>query len=220
MGKKKRKLKTPTSNKFLYGLIILLVIAGVVLGVITYQDSEEGEFSQFEKQDNVWQAPINLAGGDRVYQFYYHPDNVSNITYDESVNQALRIVQENQGDFGISVDESILTNITNPGLVTVSSFNMARFTAPHFGMGLVVGGTQTDFSQGLNGTLNQSFSESVNFTTVSCEDAGQDLFVVYMNRSNTTSIQRNGYCTTFNIAEDEDLLKLADLFMFKTLGVM
>lgn len=242
MSKKKRQSDSSDDNKIVGFLIatIVIVIGFIVLGSIIGPSSpgigpvgnsedvadeyETYNNRTFDKRDNLWYTTLNLEAGESIYPFYNHPKDLENISYDPMANTALAVVQSNSGTFSISIDESVSEEEIDFQFVTTAAFNMVRFTAPHFGLQTRIGSSSSEVREeldedGAEDGLTET-APGVGLDDVSCEDSGPEEFVLTFTVGNETSIEQDMFCSTFTVTNGRDMIDLADLFMYKALGVM
>lgn len=220
-AKKSDKIDNPhkkkeTSSTIVAILIVLSLIIGVVYLISSASkpkistDTYKG-FDFFQDAYGYWNVELKTALGDSVVPFYYHPSELEDINYDNNINTGLVIVQKNKGEVVIVAD----TKFANPELSDTQSFTIAyveiqKITSKVFGMD-----TSAAFNEEIQGVENMKIFD--------CSMSNNKTYVFELQLGEPEEENRvysEGFCGIIRVNKPEDIIMLADLLVYKLLGIM
>lgn len=213
----KKDEKSNSWKNYVIALVIIAVIA--VVAIVLFSGKTRPVNSQvdlnsftynnyhFQKtQDGFWAVSMRTAFGDQQVLFYYNPLQLENYSYSPIINNYLKAVQENHGTVYVSFRPEIATK-GNSGPAAVAGVEVAKISSKVLGMK-----TKSAFTAPIDGE---------NLTVFNCDNATSENFVVEIGLANRTEINMpKKYCVTLLGSAVNDTIKLADLFAYKSTGVM
>lgn len=181
--------------------IIILGVGSLILFWPSPEDTSYNGFEFSQGPDGFYYVEINTAVGDQVVPFYHHPSELEDIPFNQSALTALAIVQNNQGNVKIALD----TRFSNDSYVVVAGVEVSKITGKVFYM-----------------PTTSAFTEPIaNITKYyTCDNASPTSYVVLFNQSDENRIDSIGYCTVLQATTARESVKLANLLVYKALGVM
>lgn len=189
----------------IFGFLSLFVFGAYFL-FFNYDDGDDLRYNDFEfvqGPDGFYYVELNTALGDQVIPFYFHPSQLEELDFDSNATAALFFAQRRGSEVNIAID----TDFLDDSYIIVAGVEVSKITGRVFGMR-----TTSGFTEPVQ-NITRSFS---------CENTGGPLnFVVEFKRSNTSFVESSGdYCVIINAVDGMDAVRLADLFVFKAMGVM
>jgi len=216
--KKKTPEKKSNSWKgYVVALIIVAVIAVVAIilfsknnvPVTPSADSTAFTYNNYHFQktsEGYWSVGMSTAFGDQQVLFYYNPLQLENYSYQPVINNYLKAVQNNRGTVYISFRPEIMTK-GNGGPAAIAGVEVAKISSKVLGLKT-------------KSAITASIGDE-NFTTFNCDNATSENFVVEIGLANTTELRMDKkYCVTILGSNVNDTIKLADLFAYKSTGIM
>ena len=195
------KILVIISILILLGYFVYSTFAGIDIDVENDLSVYNG-FPFEETPDGFWKTVLRTWQGDQEFLFYYHPLELEELYFDPSINPNLSVVQVNDGALYISV----VPEIADQGVAAIAGVEISRVTSKVFG--IYTRGALTEDMPGHDGPV------------ASCSDASPELFVVELRVNGTNEVLAGDFCAVLYAEEPEDLIKLADLFVYKAYGVM
>lgn len=189
-------------NKIVWSVLILLCI-GIFLAIYFWPnpDTSYNGFEFNQGPDGFYYVELNTVVGDQVIPFYHHPQSLEKLEYDQNITLDLLLAQRRNSDVKIAID----TEFLNDSYIVVAGVEISKITGKVFGMPTTSG-----------------FTEPVqNVSRVyTCNDASNTSFVIKFEKSDVNKAISNGSCTIIYTTSGLDAVMMADLFVYKTLGVM
>lgn len=195
------------NQKFLFGLLIFIVlIAAAFYGFNALNKTETNSlvyngFEFVQGPDTFYYVELNTAIGDSMVPFYYHPKDLENLSFDQNITNELFFAQRRNSNVKIALD----TEFLDDPYIVVAGVEISKITGRVFAMQ-----TRSGFT-----------SEVENITNIfSCEDANNQTFVIELRKGEDNRAVSNGSCAILYATSGREAVKMADLFVYKTLGVM
>jgi len=219
-GSENKKIPEKKSNSwkgYVIALIIVAVIAVVAIVLFSGKntpvthpsDSSAFTYNNYHFQETpngFWSVGMSTAFGDQQVLFYYNPLQLENYSYQPVINSYLKAVQNNHGTVYVSFRPEIASN-GNSGPAAIAGVEVAKISSKVLGMK-----TKSAFTASIEGE---------NFTIFNCDKANSENFVVEIGLANTTELRMDKkYCVTILGSTVNDTIKLADLFAYKSTGIM
>jgi hypothetical protein len=195
------------NQKFWLGLILIIgIISSAYFGFKALSndpvnDLLYNEFEFIQGPDGFYYVELNTAVGDSHIPFYYHPRSLENLSYDQNITTELFFVQRRNGVVRIALD----TEFLDDPYIVVAGVEISKITGRVFAMPTASGFT----------------SDVENITKVfTCADANNTTFVIELRKGDENKAVSNGTCAILYSTSGRDAVMMADLFVYKTLGVM
>ncbi len=193
-------------------LVLILLFAATLLGPKLIGGDEVREYNNFpfKKQNNVW--IVQAQKGDQPYQiqFHYPPweveDIISDPTAENTLISASRNNRENTTVF-ITMDPSLSSRAVIAG-VEISKLTGSRFNI----LNLETHGALTEEPKRKRANTNNPI--------VTCENANENNIVILLKVTDNNIIHQEGDCIILEGKSAEDLIRVADKFAYKIMGVM
>ncbi len=181
---------------------LLIILAVFLLIGCSFNDTEDYTYNgySFVPVQDFWGVTINTIQGETNIIFHHHPSELELYEFDENTLNYFNNVHRNEGDFLIGISEELSTS----GVVALAGVEVSKVTGKVLGMETKSGFTTEDF-----GTR-----------VVNCDNASTTKFVLVFKLGEENSIITNYYCSIITANETNNLIELADLFVYKILGIM
>ncbi len=191
----------PKKEKKKWGTIIFMVfiIIGLTSSFVFFGFSDGGGSQNaryngftFTNNGNVWITNINGIPA----AFNFLPEDVEGIFAFEDFSNRLR----NKFEIDVTYD----SNSTHKEAIALA----------HYQMAMTLGAYNVYLRQGF--TANNSF----NLPVITCEDATQNVPVVYFKTGNISRIYAENDCIIAEASDNADFIKIKDRLLYTILGVM
>jgi hypothetical protein len=207
---KKDKKKEINIKPIIYTIIILLIIL-LTITLIRSPDKEiEGEknyefyngyiFKKLPDFDNVWETEVKVNGVDERLELRYHPLDLENIEYNNTINQYFYLTQQANGHITISLTKEIYT--IESGKVSLAGFDLARVLRSYFGY-----------------QIKTSVEDNEEYEWITCENATPQNLVI-MFKKGETKIDAEPFCINLYFEDPNDSIKIVSLLLYNLLGIM
>lgn len=194
--------------------IIIAVVAILVIAIVTVAIVSKGPrvsydtyngFS-FTQTGKYWLTYVELEGSPYEVPFYNHPLDVENIYYDEEITPF--ILYEPHKTFYIAVSDNVGSTPVLAGT------NIARVTGRLYGM-------PTKSALYVEEEMRDNESS---FPYKTCKDATslEPVFWIHVNDVDKRIYRdsENPYCIILGASDNEGILAVADVFVYKILQIM
>ena len=184
--------------------VLFVVVFLAIVSVFIFWPEPDTSYNGFEfvqGPDGFYYVEINTAVGDQVVPFYHHPRELENISFDSDSISALATAQANRADVKIALD----TRFANDSYIVVAGVEISKITGKVFVMP-----TTSAFTEPISNTSR----------TYTCDDASPQSYVILFNQSPENKVESHGFCTVLQAESAREAVKVANLFVYKALGVM
>ncbi len=209
--KKHKKSDSKDDSKLDFGSIaififFLLVVATLTYASITYFMNKDKSYAyngyQFGKDEfGLWRTALKTGTGDRIYEFYHHPSELENISFDYEITAYLAAVVNNRGNFTVAYSPELSTN----GKTAIAGTEVTK-----------VMGTYIFVRSGFTEILE----DEPNLPVYVCEDANPFNYVLEFSLGDENKITSKGFCTKIQAKNFDDLIMMADAYIYRIMGVI
>lgn len=151
----------------------------------------------------LWRTVVKTPKGDVPIDFYYHPREVENYSYNNNITRDVANIILRKGNFLIGYDVGYSDN----GIAALAGSEISRITGKVFDI-----------------STKSGFVDSVGDSAIpiiNCSLANyKNLVLEFRPGSESKIVYDNNYCITIYSEVPEDMLKLADFLDYKLLGVI
>jgi len=204
---KKKSIKHSLLLKIVIPIGIIIILT-VIFVLISANKPEKVDYSQyngyyFNKTSDLglWRTTLKTGSGDVVYDFYYHPLDVENISYNNSLNLYIIVVAKNHGNFTIAYSPEL------------AGFGKAA-----------IAGTEITKVIGTYINVNSGFTESLpgypDLPIHNCSESGPRAHVLEFSLGETNEIISDQYCSKIIATDLDNLIKLADTYIYRVMGII
>ena len=205
--------KSLSSGKIFWILlsIVVVVLAAVFIvpGLIKSEGPDYSTYNGYSFQrtnSNLWGTLLKTGAGDQGYEFYYHPLDLENEDFNNSILFHLNNVALNNGNVSIA----FTPEIANQGKAAIAGVEISKITGLY--------GFPT--KAGLTHITDEVIEEGVEFPVFTCENAHIRNFVIIFQLGEQTSIDSRKYCTIITGTSIDELIRMADLMAYKIVGIL
>jgi hypothetical protein len=154
-------------------------------------------------QFGLWSVVVKTPRGDIPVEFYYHPRELENYSYNTNITKGLAALILRKGNFSIGYDVSL----SDKGVAAIAGSEVSKMTGKIFGIP-----TKSGFVD---------FVGDKAIPIINCSNSNYMNMVLEFRMGNETKIvYDNKYCIRIYAATLEDTVKLADFMDYKLLGVI
>jgi hypothetical protein len=154
-------------------------------------------------ESGLWNVIVKVPKGDVYLEFYYHPQQVENYSYNSNITKDMANIILRKGKFFIGYD----VNLSDKGVAAIAGSEVSRITGKVFGI-----------------ETKSGFVDSVEddaIPVINCSIANYKNMVLEFRLGNETKIvYDDNYCIVIYAETLEDTVKLADFLDYKLLGVI
>jgi hypothetical protein len=208
-----KKKKQSNKKLIIVGVIIVVVaIAAIVLFNILKPKAQEvpniyaeynGYFFNKTGNSSLWSVVVRTQKGDANLEFYFHPLDVENYTYNVNITRDVARLIILKGKFYIGYD----VGLSDKGVAAIAGSEVSRITGKIFGLE-----TKSGFIDAVSDkTIPVINCSMVNSTTMVLEfRLGNETKIAYDTRN----------CIVIYASNLEDTVKMADFLDYNLLGVI
>ena len=182
-------------------IIFFLAISLMLVACSPTQSSldEYNGYKFYEDADGFWITKLSTFHGDDDVPFYFHPSEVDNLTYNNSINDYMGFIQRNGGRVLLGLDPNFPERYD-----AVAAVEIGKITGRVFGI-----------------ETRSGFVSSVEELPVhNCSVANPQNFVIELRQGNFTGVESKDFCAIITTEHPRDILKGANLMGYKLLGII
>ena len=203
---KKKSFNKKAKKKLVITISTILVLALLVYSVfyiISLFDYEYNGYDFSKRPDGLWSVPLMTVIGEESVMFYYHPRDLERFYFEDGIVSQFSTVRNNRGTVKIGIDESLLQS----GRTAIAGVEISKVTGKVIGLETKSGSIQP--------------LDIEDLPTYNCDNASANNFVVQFTTGDEDKVfLEDDFCATLEVTELANLVKLADLFVYKIIGVM
>ncbi|MGV8169166.1 MAG: hypothetical protein ACP5N3_03865 [Candidatus Nanoarchaeia archaeon] len=151
----------------------------------------------------MWNVTVKTSRGDAELEFYYHPQELEMLPYDENFTEAFRRVKIRNGKFFVGYD----VNFSYYGMAAVAGAEVAKITGPVLRV------------ETRSGLLDSIGNES-DIPVYNCSKANSQNLIIELRIGENNSFSYNDYCAVIYAASHDEMVMMTDLTAYHLLGIM
>jgi len=206
---KQSKTKSSESSIFLkIGISVAIIIILVVIYLLVLANKPvKVDYSQYngyyfnETSLNLWRTTLKTGVGDVEYDFYYHPLEVENISYNNSLNLYIIVVAKNNGNFTVAYSPEL------------AGFGKAA-----------IAGSEVTKVIGTYINVNSGFTELLpdypELPVHNCTESGPRNHILEFSFGETNEIISDQYCSKIIATDLDNLIMLSDAYIYRVMGII
>ncbi|PIN81317.1 hypothetical protein COV13_01600 [Candidatus Woesearchaeota archaeon CG10_big_fil_rev_8_21_14_0_10_32_9] len=186
----------------------IIIILAIVYLLVSTNKPAQVDYSQyngyyFNKTSDLglWRTTLKTGVGDVVYDFYYHPLDVENISYNNSLSLYIIVVAKNNGNFTVAYSPEL------------SGFGKAA-----------IAGTEVTKVIGTYINVNSGFTEALpgypDLPIHNCSESGPRVHVLEFSLGEKNEIISDQYCSKIIGTDLDNLIMLADAYIYRVMGII
>lgn len=184
----------------LLGIIAILLIQPTQEKTDEYQFYNGYEFTRSTENENVWKTNISIGQTETEVEFWHHPLNLENITYNTDINQYLYLAQISEAKATISYTKEVLEKQT--GHLSMAGYDLSRILRSFLGFNVSVAAEDLE-----------------EYENITCEDATKNNFVLIFKQGELRA-ESKPYCAILYFDEPSDATKITSKLIYNVLGIM
>lgn len=188
-------------------VVLIVILAVLYFTMFSNKPSVEDKYSNYngylfnKTEIGLWRTTLKTGIGDTSYDFYYHPLDVENVTYNNSINLYVIAVGKNKGNFTVAYSPEL------------SSYGKAA-----------IAGSEVTKVLGTYIAVRSGFTEPLpeypDIPVYNCSSSSPFNYVLEFKLGESNEIVSKDYCTLI-VGEDLDsLIMLADTYVYRSMGII
>lgn len=214
-----KKMKESTVTTIISIVVVLAIVGFFVFLTIKKVSPDVPEiiredyngFEFYQDVNGFWHTELRTVQGDQDVPFRHHPSEVDNLNYDPRITKRLAQVQGNKGSVVITFDSNLFNpNLTDVGAPAIAGVEIGKITSKIFGMPT-------------SSAITTPIEGADNLPVVDCLSSNTALFVFEFRlaeKGQTSKIFSENFCGIIRANSLNDTIKLADLAVFKLVGII